>query len=353
MTDDDWTRQLQEELDDHQRLPLAHQDDRLLKRLRQSLTWAKETPMNNPANIPGQLELFAVTAFDPPLPTPKPITGTNVVSFSGGRTSAYLVWLMEQARHEGADVHYVFMDTGAEHPATYAFIRNIVAQWGIPLVCLRAVLSPEMGVGPTYRVVDVADIGPDLAPWREMLKIYGAPDVSRPHCTGKMKTIPHDKYCNERFGKGNYTTWLGIRGDEPNRLGERPGVRFLAELSRFKKQDVLNWWAKQPFDLGIMEHLGNCTFCIKKSLGKVALATRDEPELAAQFVALTEGPEVRTEGLMHQHKRMYREYKTLTEVSQMFPESTRDELFSRLKMAHAFDTGACAESCEVFTVGVE
>lgn len=37
----------------------------------------------------------------------------NVVSFSGGRTSAYLLWLMEQKRQAGEDVHYVFMDTGS------------------------------------------------------------------------------------------------------------------------------------------------------------------------------------------------------------------------------------------------
>ena len=40
-------------------------------------------------------------------------------------------------------------------------------------------------------------------------------------------------------------------------------------------------------------------------------------------------------------------------VSRLPYELNRDELFKRLKMAHAFDTGACAESCEVFTVGVE
>lgn len=42
----------------------------------------------------------------------------NVVSFSGGRTSAYLLWLMEQKRRAGKDVHYVFMDTqGAKSDA--------------------------------------------------------------------------------------------------------------------------------------------------------------------------------------------------------------------------------------------
>lgn len=352
MSDDDHLRDLEEELDAHQRLPFAHQDSRLLRQLRERIQWAKEATMN-PSDIPGQLELFDLASLEPAPPPPRPITGTNVVSFSGGRTSAYLVHLMEEARREGAEVHYVFLDTGAEHPATYEFIRNIVAQWGIPLVCLRAKLSPEKGVGPTYQVVDVADIGPDLVPWREMLRIYGAPDASRPHCTNKMKSIPYDKYCDERFGRGSYTTWLGIRVDEPLRLGEKPGTRHLAEISKFKKQDILNWWAKQPFDLGIFEHLGNCVFCVKKSLGKVNLATRDEPELFAEFAALTEGDEVRTEGLKYQDKKMYRGFRNLTEASQLFPELSRDQLFERLKMAQAFETGACAESCEVHTAGVE
>ncbi|MEN6788275.1 hypothetical protein ABFC17_23590 [Klebsiella pneumoniae] len=36
----------------------------------------------------------------------------QVVSFSGGRTSAYLVHLMEAQRKAGASVHFIFMDTG-------------------------------------------------------------------------------------------------------------------------------------------------------------------------------------------------------------------------------------------------
>ena len=51
----------------------------------------------------------------------------HVVSFSGGRTSAYLVWLFEQKRKkENINVEYVFCDTGAEHPKTYKFIKDVV-----------------------------------------------------------------------------------------------------------------------------------------------------------------------------------------------------------------------------------
>lgn len=280
-------------------------------------------------------------------------TGVHVVSFSGGRTSAFLIHLMEQERRKGVNMHYVFMDTGAEHPNTYEFIRNIVNVWGIPLVCIRMVALP-MNKGVSYQVIDVNDIGPDLVPFRDMLMKYGAPDAARPHCSNKMKERPFQKYCLDHFGR-HYTTWLGIRADEPSRLGEKVGIRFLAELTNITKQEILDWWSNQPFDLDISEHLGNCVFCIKKSHGKVNLATRDEREMFNQFVALVEGDEVRTEGLKNPEmsRKMYRNHQTLSEVSALFPELTRDELFNKLKMARAFDTGACAESCEVFQVGVE
>ena len=82
----------------------------------------------------------------------------QVVSFSGGRTSAYLVYLMEQKRKKcGWDVEYVFMDTGAEHKETYKFVKSVVENFDIKLTCLRTVVIPEMGKGCSYKVVDLND----------------------------------------------------------------------------------------------------------------------------------------------------------------------------------------------------
>lgn len=44
------------------------------------------------------------------------LVGKQIISFSGGRTSAYLCYLLKQM---GVDVDVIFMDTGAEHPSTY------------------------------------------------------------------------------------------------------------------------------------------------------------------------------------------------------------------------------------------
>ncbi|WP_272536947.1 phosphoadenosine phosphosulfate reductase family protein [Providencia sp. PROV206] len=216
----------------------------------------------------------------------------NASSFSGGRTSAFMVHLLERkAAKENLTIKHVFMDTGAEHPKTYEFIRNVAKHWNIDLVCLRLVIDPELGKANTYKVISVDEIGHDLQPWIDACSKYGTPYVHGAFCTRTMKTEVFTRYCKETFGE--YHTWLGIRADEPKRLKEREGVSYLADISDVEKQDILDWWAEQPFDLDLPEHLGNCVFCVKKGINKIALATRDEPELAQQFLNVITDKSVR------------------------------------------------------------
>lgn len=265
----------------------------------------------------------------------------NIVSLSGGRTSAYLAYLMKERDPE---TEFIFMDTGAEHPKTYEFIRNIVKHWKLNLTCLRVVPDPEMNKPSTYEILQVNQICPDLEPWRRMLRKYGHPYVGGAFCTDRMKTVPFMKYCDEKYGRGNYHTWLGMRVDEPRRLKKKPGISYLAEISEFEKQDVIEWWGEQPFDLEIQEHLGNCVFCIKKSLQKVALAAKDEPEMANEFIDVIYGETARRKG----KPVMYRGGNTLPSLIAIFGETGRDELASRMTSMRQYDTGSCSESCEAF-----
>ncbi|WP_206604030.1 phosphoadenosine phosphosulfate reductase family protein [Chimaeribacter californicus] len=329
----------------------------------------------------------------------------NVVSFSGGRTSAFLVRTMLELDPE---TQFIFMDTGAEHPKTYDFIREVVQNWQINLTCLRLVPNNELGRANSYEVVDVADIQHDMTPWVRMMKKYGLPYVTGPFCTDRMKLGPFQKYCNEKFGKGNYTTWLGMRADEPARiwgqeilsvlrrmkmddfeirslyqeLSEKGNQqlmvehlsdrylldtvnarrisdrimkmrslnqRFLAEVSDFDKEDILNWWAKQPFNLQLEEHLGNCVFCIKKSLSKIALAMRDAPELLAQFNAAIRSEEVRElSNRQSAISSMYRNSHSLETIESLFSHMSREDIATTIKGNKAYDTGSCSESCEAF-----
>ncbi|EOY1042873.1 phosphoadenosine phosphosulfate reductase family protein, partial [Acinetobacter baumannii] len=261
------------------------------------------------------------------------------------------------------DAYFIFMDTGAEHPATYQFIKDIVKHWKINLVCLRVVVNPQMKKGVGYKIIPLDELKQDLEPWRDMLKKYGSPYYDMPFCTARMKTEPFEKYCNDVFGKNNYERWIGIRSDEPKRLPievleklglpihkdakkQKAGFRYLAEISDFTKEDVLDWWEQQPFDLAITEHLGNCVFCIKKHLNKVALAAKDEPEQAVKWIAVTEGENVRSEGRKYNHHRMYRTRLHLSDVIEAFKNHDRDELYNALRSSKRYETGSCTESCE-------
>lgn len=286
----------------------------------------------------------------------------HVVSFSGGRTSAYMVYLMEQKRKiDGWDVHYVFCDTGAEHPKTYEFIKNVVRHFGIKLTCLKASIPSEAGKGPVFNIIDIDSIGWDLSVMKDMVAKYGNFTVSRPKCTDRLKTVILDKWRRAEFGKGNYYTWLGIRADEPSRLkfinenhdlftkkNTNPqNIRYLAEISNFTKQDVLDFWSQQHFDLEVEEHLGNCVFCIKKSDVKIARAAREEPELFEQWNEVMTGEHVRlVDSDMHGIGKIYRNWLSPKELIATFADTPDDKLIKTQRQAAKLDDGSCSESCE-------
>lgn len=67
------------------------------------------------------------------------IQGPAVISFSGGRSSAYMLWLILQA-HGGVlpdDVVVAFDNTGREMEATLAFVARCGSEWQVPIVWLE------------------------------------------------------------------------------------------------------------------------------------------------------------------------------------------------------------------------
>lgn len=272
----------------------------------------------------------------------------HIVSFSGGRTSAYLSFLMvEKSRNEGLDVDFIFCDTGAEDPRTYDFIRKVNKEFDLNLTCLRGVIVPVKGIGVKYEVVSIDEIKPDLKPFRQMVVKYGVPyyPMGR-QCTNAMKTEPFTKYCNDKYGKGNYKKWLGIRADEPRRLKPKDGVGYLADISDFEKPDVIEWWSRQSFDLETPEWLNNCMFCIQKKVSKVALALRDQPDYGQSFINMVEDHASRHKG--KQYDAMYEHNMSLKQIRSSWADYGRDQILESVIRGKRLDTGSCSESCEPF-----
>ena len=245
------------------------------------------------------------------------------------------------------NVDFIFMDTGAEHPKTYDFIKNVNKEFNLDLVCLRLKITPELGKGNNYSIIDINDVGSDLKPFKDMISKYGVPYIGGMFCTDRMKLVPFKKYCDEIYGKKNYETWLGIRADESRRLSKKPFIRYLAEISDFEKVDVLDWWSKQGFDLDIDEWLGNCVFCPKKSSLKLASAHRDELEHYSQWVDMLNADSVRVDDRTGHYSQMYRGKQSIENLIKMFDGSTTDEIKSRIRGGKMIDTNSCSESCEV------
>lgn len=322
----------------------------------------------------------------------------KVVSFSGGRTSAYLCNLM--IKNFGVEnVDIVYMDTGFEHPETYKFIKACNDNLKLDITCLRGDFGNPLGAGVGYNVVSIDSILCDGMPFSEMMAKYGTPYTGGMFCTDRMKLKPFKKYCDGKYGKGGYETWLGIMADEMSRVygskinkrlqelgvdsdtlikmlrcsewdrrkyfvvGEgfedklrndinnklSSGIRYLAEISDFEKQDVLDFWKAMPFDLGIDEHLGNCVFCPKKSNLKLAAAQRDEPELYMKWLDMLYSDSVRVDDKTGHWSKMYRGNQSLEQLIATFDGSTGAEIKARMRGAKHLDTGSCSESCEVFS----
>ena len=272
----------------------------------------------------------------------------NIVSFSGGRSSRVLVHIFEELKKQhDIQVTYIFMDTGAEHPLTYKFIRDIVEFYDIDLTCIHGVFSTKEGVGPTYKEVPITKIGWNLEYWEKMLEAYSTPYVVGAFCTEKLKGEPCRKWLKDNFLAGSYQHWWGIREDESQRLVKKDGVSYLAEICDFDKNEVLKWSNNQEVDLELQhEALGNCLFCIKKGASKISLGVALESEKADEFIKIIESDTVRIIPTRVGHRfDMYRGNMSLRAIKQMSKNESVKHL-ARLINNKNSDTGNCSESCE-------
>lgn len=166
-----------------------------------------------------------------------------------------------------------------------------------------------------------------------------------------------------QLGAGKTGKWGGITHDHINAMLNRivritnDGIRYLGEISDFDKQDILDWWAEQEFDLGIDEHLGNCVFCIKKSDLKLALAQRDRPEEYKAWMSMCQADDVRVKpqrttsnDVMYRMNKDNKHGRTLPQIIAEFADVPTEVLRQRVYKSRMTDTGSCSESCEMYNL---
>ena len=69
---------------------------------------------------------------------PFKIIEPTVISFSGGRTSAYMLWRILQSNNGlPSDAMVIFANTGKEEEATLKFVNDCSVNWNVPITWLE------------------------------------------------------------------------------------------------------------------------------------------------------------------------------------------------------------------------
>ena len=70
--------------------------------------------------------------------------GNVLISFSGGRTSGYMLHRILEANRDLPDrVKVLFANTGREMPGTLDFVHNIEKNWGVDITWLEYSRAPS------------------------------------------------------------------------------------------------------------------------------------------------------------------------------------------------------------------
>lgn len=227
---------------------------------------------------------------------PFKIEGPALISFSGGRTSGYMLWRILQA-HGGslpADVVVTFANTGKEMPQTLDFVKACADRWGVHIEWLEY----EANETPNQRwtAVTYDNAARNGEPFKALIraKQYLPNPVTR-FCTGELKIRPMKFFAQQVMGWETWTNVLGLRADEPSRVVKSRNNSDVWDnamplaVAGVTKTEVAEFWLRQNFDLMLPNingktALGNCDLCFLKSAATISAIMRSNPDSALWWI---------------------------------------------------------------------
>ncbi len=203
------------------------------------------------------------------------MTGPALVSFSFGRTSAYMLWRMLQA-HGGTlpdNVHVCFANTGKEREETLRFGHECATRWGVRVRWLEFV-TDLASAGPAGRFQEVGFNSASRAgePFDRLIaRKQMLPNGRQRFCTEFLKVrVMFDFMESIGMGRpGQFTEVIGLRADEKRRIdrmrhdarNEARLIHFPLSSAKVVRADIFAFWKAQDFDLQLGRGLGNCDHC--------------------------------------------------------------------------------------------
>jgi 3'-phosphoadenosine 5'-phosphosulfate sulfotransferase (PAPS reductase)/FAD synthetase len=229
---------------------------------------------------------------------PFKIDGPTCISFSGGRTSAYMLWRVLQS-NDGlpAEARVCFANTGKEDEATLRFVRECAIRWNVPITWLEY-RNDESG----FAVVDYMTACRDGQPFEAIIrKRQYLPNPVTRFCTSELKIRPMHKFVRS-LGWSELDQFIGIRADEHRRVSK---IRARGHSTESKDetmcmpladagvtvQEVNSFWQAQPFNLELLTVggrtlAGNCDLCFLKPPAQRLSLITERPARATWWIAM-------------------------------------------------------------------
>jgi len=295
-----------------------------------------------------------------------------LISFSGGRTSAYMTWWMQNIwkERDNHEMVVVFANTGREREETLQFVNQCDRYFGFKTVWVEAKVVHEKRKGTTFSIVNFETASRNGEPFEQVISKYGIPNAAFLHCTRELKMQPIKSYAKS-LKWSDYKIALGIRSDEPKRLdwekSKKENIIYLAQLIQVNKSDINLHWSKQPFDLKLKGYEGNCKTCWKRTFRKLVTIARENPhwfdfmkqmELEYGYY-VSEGIKNRIDKIEFPIK-FFRSNKSVEDVFEMAKDKSilnaKDDSRNTNYQVSIWQDGTeldstngCVESCEVFS----
>lgn len=227
---------------------------------------------------------------------PFKISGPTCISFSGGRTSAYMLW--EILRHNGsklpAEARVIFSNTGKEAEESLQFVKDCSDNWGIPITWL------EYRDGGEFAITNFESASRNGEPFEAVIRQRGGylPNPVSRYCSSELKTRTMHRYLRS-IGWDEWDTFIGIRADENRRAAKfisNPHPETKAEYvnvplahAGITAADVGRFWNAQAFDLMLPNNSGktmhgNCDLCYLKPASQILSLVTENPSRATWWI---------------------------------------------------------------------
>lgn len=251
-------------------------------------------------------------------PTPDPsspffLIGPALISFSGGRTSAFMLFqhLWAHGSVLPEHVHVCFANTGKEREETLRFVYECQTRWGARVRWLewKDRDGRQTPVADRFEEVGYNSASRCGEPFKALIerKKYLPNAVTR-LCTAELKIDTMKQFMIAQ-GYKRWTNIVGLRADEVRRIAkqakcnEQARERFVTTWPMLKagvtKRDVWRFWLggnadpkllteslPQGFDLGLYPYEGNCDGCFLKSREVLMWQERERPGYLDDWIAM-------------------------------------------------------------------